>query len=133
VRSATNRVHILTTNDRRTFWPVTIRPPDQLELEVAEAAPYPTLQERLAKVYQGRTLTFLDLLNEDYPHGVWLEQEYRAAIKAMGAADPPRVEIRRQRLTNRGKPATRGLKYEDLVSFCVAATSECAQRGNREC
>lgn len=100
-----------------TFWPVTIRPPDQLELEVAEAPPYPTLQDRLTEMYRGRTLAFLDLLNEDYPHGVWLEPEYRAAIKAMGAADPPRVEIRRQRLTDRGKPATRGLKYEDLISF----------------
>jgi three-Cys-motif partner protein len=30
-----------------TFWPVTVRDPNQLALEVAEAKPYPTLQKRL--------------------------------------------------------------------------------------
>jgi hypothetical protein len=30
-----------------TFWPVTVRPPDQMALEVAEAEPFPTLQRRL--------------------------------------------------------------------------------------
>jgi three-Cys-motif partner protein len=100
-----------------TFWPVTVRPPDQLELEVAEAKPYPTLQARLREKYAGRTLTFLELLNDDYPDGVWLEPEYRAALVAMEASEPRQVSVVRNRVTDSGKPATRGIQWPDALSF----------------
>jgi hypothetical protein len=96
-----------------TFWPVTVRPPDQLELEVAEAKPYPTLQARLREKYAGRTLTCLELLNDDYPDGVWLEPEYRAALVAMEASEPRQVSVVRNRVTDSRKPATRGIQWPD--------------------
>lgn len=100
-----------------TFWPVTVRPPDQMALEVAESAPYPTLQRRLASKYEGQRLTFLDLLNDEYPDGAWVEKEHRAAIKAMADEDPPRAIIERvEPQTQTGRPA-RGLRPEDSVSF----------------
>lgn len=103
------------TGDMR-FYPVTMRPPDQLELEVAEAEPYPSLQKWLRATYDGRTMTFLELLNEDYANGSWLEPQYRAAVNEMEkpAHGEPVVAIARNRLTGSGKPATRGLKYPDL-------------------
>jgi hypothetical protein len=100
-----------------TFWPVTVRPPDQLALEVAEPKPYPSLQVRLAEKYAGRTMTFLELLNEDYPDGVWLEPEYRWALVGMETEDRPRVMIKRERLTGSGKPATRGVQFPDVLTF----------------
>ena len=45
-----------------TFWPVTMKDPEQLELEIGEGKPYPTLQEHLHPKYTGRTLTFEELL-----------------------------------------------------------------------
>jgi len=36
-----------------TFWPVTVRPPDQLELDTAEQPPFPRLQVHLAENYTG--------------------------------------------------------------------------------
>src|SRR2546428_3177144 len=62
-----------------TFWPVTLRDPAQLELEVGEAPLYASLQAHLCESYGGRTMTFVDLLNEDYPEGAWIEKHYRAA------------------------------------------------------
>lgn len=100
-----------------TFWPVTVRPPEQLALEVAEQKPYPSLQDRLVEKYAGRTMTFVELLNEDYPDGVWLEPEYRAALSAMEAEEHPRVAIKRERLTPSGKPSTRGVQEPDLLTF----------------
>jgi hypothetical protein len=100
-----------------TFWPVTVRPPDQLALEVGEERPYPSLQHRLAKMYAGRRLTFLELLNEDYPDGVWLESEYRWAVDGMEKEKPARVGISRHRLTKGGRPATRGIQHPDTLRF----------------
>jgi hypothetical protein len=100
-----------------TFWPVTIRPPEQMELEVAEAEPYPTLQRRLSEKYDGRTLTFVDLLNDDYPDGTWVEREYRAALNEMLGAEPPLVGITRDRLTRSRKSATRGTQHPDTLAF----------------
>jgi three-Cys-motif partner protein len=102
-----------------TFWPVTVEDPKQIgfnELET-EAAPHPSLQRRLAQKYAGRDLTFLDLLNDDYPYDVWVEKHYRAALKRMENESPPRVEIIRQKpLTDKGRPATR-LTYPDRLVF----------------
>jgi three-Cys-motif partner protein len=97
-----------------TFWPVTVRDPSQLELDVGEQPPYPSLQDYLSKTYAGRTMTFVELLNEDYPEGAWVEKKYRAAVKAMAASHPPRVEIIRNRTTPSGRKP-RGLEYEDTV------------------
>jgi three-Cys-motif partner protein len=100
-----------------TFWPVTVRPPDQMALEVAETAPFPSLQRRLNDEYRGRTLTFLELLNEDYPQGTWIEKEYRAAVKAMERALPPTARINRaEPFTRTGKKAS-GLGPGDAVTF----------------
>jgi hypothetical protein len=102
-----------------TFWPITVEDPNQLgfaELE-SEQAPFPTLQGRLRKRYAGRTLTFLDLLNDDYPHDLWVEGKYRSALKAMEKHSPPRVEIVRQEpKTATGRPSTR-LTYPDTLIF----------------
>lgn len=100
-----------------TFWPITVRPPDQLSLEVEETAPYPSLQAHLADKYASRTLTFLDLLNDDYPDGTWVEKEYRAALIAMTAERPDVVTIVRTRLTSGGNPATRGIQHPDSITF----------------
>jgi hypothetical protein len=100
-----------------TFWPVTVRPPDQLELEVAESKPYPSLQSHLMDKYAGCTMTFLELLNDDYPDGVWLEPKYRWALDGMEKEKPARVTITRNRTTESGKPATRGIQHPDTVAF----------------
>jgi three-Cys-motif partner protein len=100
-----------------TFWPVTVRPPNQLAIELAEPSPLPTLQKHLMKKYAGRTMTFLEVMNDDYPDGLWLEPDYRTAIKAMAQAKEPSVTITRDRTTQKGKPATSGLKEEDKVTF----------------
>ena len=100
-----------------TFWPITVRPPDQLSLEVEETSPYPSLQAHLTDKYASRTLTFLDLLNDDYPDGTWVEKENRAALTAMTAAQPGAVTVDRTRLTSGGKPATRGIQYPDSITF----------------
>jgi three-Cys-motif partner protein len=100
-----------------TFWPVTVRPPDQLALEVGEEKPYPILQRRLLEKYAGQTLSFEDILNDDYPHGAWVESHYRWAIDGLEKDDSPRVTVTRARLTEKGKPATRGIKLEDKITF----------------
>jgi three-Cys-motif partner protein len=108
-----------------TFWPVTVEDPNQITLDefTAEQRPYPTLQKRLARKYAGRSMTFLELLNDDYPWDVWVEPQYREALLGMAADDPARVQIERQGLTARlRKPRTRGLKYEDRVTFPSVAS-----------
>lgn len=105
------------TSSDMTFWPVTVRPRDQLVLEVQEPAPYPSLQERLLEKYAGRTLTFEELLNDDYSDGVWIESEYRAAVKDLAARDPS-VSISYDRATQSGR-SPYGLKLDDSVSFAV--------------
>lgn len=102
-----------------TFWPVTVRPPDQLALDVEEVAPYPSLQTHLAESYIGRTMTFEDLLNTDYPIGLWLEPKYRAALRAM--EDRKAVIITRTRSTPTGRPP-RGLQEPDKIEFSGQAS-----------
>jgi three-Cys-motif partner protein len=97
-----------------TFWPLTLRAPDQIALDVAEADPYPTLQEYLVDHYLGRAILFEELLNDDYPRGVWVEPHYRAALGAL--AKSGRVEIGRSRGTLSGRRPT-GIKLEDTVTF----------------
>jgi three-Cys-motif partner protein len=101
-----------------TFWPVTVKDPDQLELEVGEGKPYPTLQQHLREAYGGRTLTFEQLLNDDYPSGdAWVEPHYRAAVKGMAEGEDPGVIInRKDPLTPTGRPAT-GLKWPYTITF----------------
>jgi hypothetical protein len=64
-------------------------------------------------------MSFLDLLNEDYAHGPWLESEYRAAVNDMAKRKNAELSasIARNRLTDTAKQATRGLKHEDVVTF----------------
>ncbi len=102
-----------------TFWPVTVRPPDQLALDVEEVAPYPSLQTHLAESYIGRTMTFEELLNTDYPEGLWLEPEYRAALLAM--EDRESVIVTRTRSTPTGR-APRGLQEPDKIAFSGQAS-----------
>jgi three-Cys-motif partner protein len=101
-----------------TFWPVTIKNPDQLELEVAEEKPFPTLQATLRERYSGQTMTFEELLNKDYPRGdAWVEKHYRAAVKGMESGDEPgAVILREEPKTPKGRPATR-LTLPDTITF----------------
>ncbi len=101
-----------------TFFPITLRPTDQLVFDVAEKAPYLTLQAWLRRKYAGQSMTFVDLLNDDYLEGhEWVEKHYRSAIKVMENEDPPTVEIvRRKPKTPTGKVAT-SLKHPDTVVF----------------
>jgi three-Cys-motif partner protein len=100
-----------------TFWPVTVRPPGQLQLEVDENKPYPSLQNRVLERYAGRSLTFEELLNDDYPHGAWVESHYRWALDDLEERDPPCVSITRNRLTKKGRPATRGIQCPERITF----------------
>lgn len=97
-----------------TFWPVTLRPPDQLALDTTEQPPYPSLQEHLGATYLGRSMTFEELLNVDYSEGLWLEAEYRAAVLDMAERDE--VAIERKRSTPSGR-APRGLQGPDSITF----------------
>jgi hypothetical protein len=101
-----------------TFFPITLRPKDQLAFDVGEAPPYPSFQRYLATKYAGRGLKFVDLLNDDYPVGhSWVESDYKKAIKAMAAEDPPRAEIIRVKPTTKKGRAARTLEHEDAVVF----------------
>lgn len=98
-----------------TFWPLSRRDPDQIALDVAEAQPYPSLQEYLVTVYLGRSLLFEELLNEDYPLGVWVETHYRASLGALEKSG--RVDVDR---SGRGNPTGRkatGIKLTDRITF----------------
>jgi three-Cys-motif partner protein len=103
------------TSSDMTFWPVTVRPRDQLVLEVDEAAPYPSLQAHLKSKYGGRRLGFEELLNDDYPDGTWVEAQYRTAIKDL-AGRQAGAEIHYERQTPTGR-TPRGLEYDDEVRF----------------
>lgn len=100
-----------------SFHPVTLRPPDQLRLEVDEVGPYASLQGWLRATYRDRPMRFVDLLNADYGNGVWLEPQYRVALKAMEKADPPAAKItRRAPVTQTGSPST-GLVLDDTITL----------------
>jgi three-Cys-motif partner protein len=97
-----------------TFWPVTRRNPHQIELDVKEAEPYPSLQAHLEETYTDRTLSFVDLMNEDYPESLWVEGNYRKAILALEKLG--RVKIDRDRTTpSNRKPS--GLQDSDRLTF----------------
>jgi three-Cys-motif partner protein len=103
------------TSSDMTFWPVTVRPRDQLALEVDEIAPFPSLQTHLIHKYGGQRMTFEALLNDDYPDGTWVERQYRDAIKDLAAHDAG-ATIHYDRVTPTGR-APRGLEYDDEVAF----------------
>lgn len=100
-----------------TFWPVTVRDPDQIALDVREPRPYRTLQQYLLGTYAGRTLTFEDLLNQDYPLGVWVEPHYRAAIADLEKAGRATLDRRAREIEGRRRPS--GIQLPDRVSFDV--------------
>jgi three-Cys-motif partner protein len=97
-----------------TFWPVTRRDPNQIVLDVAEEEPYPGLQRHLEERFSGRTLSFVALMNEDYPESLWVEGHYRKAILGLEKLD--RVNIDRNRTTPT-KRAPSGLQEPDLLTF----------------
>lgn len=101
-----------------TFFPITLRPTDQLGFDVAEPAPFASLQRHLAEKYGGRSMKFVDLLNDDYLAGhSWVEPHYKKAIKAMAVETPPRAEIKRVKpKTDKGKESRR-LDLGDTVVF----------------
>jgi three-Cys-motif partner protein len=99
-----------------TFWPITVRPKDQLALDVAETEPYPSLQKHLLDTYQRCSITFEDLLNDDYPRGWWIEKHYRAAILDLETTEGQPVWVVRPRTTKTGRPP-RGLDKKDVVKF----------------
>jgi len=99
-----------------TFWPITRRPRDQLALDVSEGEPWPSLQEHLLNTYRGRSLTFEQLLNEDYPQGVWIQKQYRSAVLDLERRDDAPLWVTRGRSTPSGR-APRGLKHTDIVKF----------------
>jgi hypothetical protein len=97
-----------------TFWPVTVRPPDQLALDTAEQSPFPSLQRHLLDEYSGQTVSFEDLLNIDYAKGLWLEPDYRAAVLDLEQRE--QAQVKRDRSTPTGR-APRGLQLPDAVTF----------------
>lgn len=99
-----------------TFWPITVRPKDQLELDVREGEPWPSLQTHLRDEYADRSVSFEELLNEDYPKGVWVEKQYRSAILDLEQTEGIPVWVVRGRTTPSGR-APSGLKLGDVVKF----------------
>lgn len=97
-----------------TFWPVTKRDPNQIEMDVAEEDPFPSLQRHLENSFEGQTISFVDLMNKDYPEGVWVESHYRKAILGMEKDD--RVTIQRNRSTPKGRQPS-GLQDPDTITF----------------
>jgi three-Cys-motif partner protein len=108
-----------------TFFPITLRPTDQLGLDVSEQPPFPSLQRYLAETYKGQTMRFVDLLNSDYPRGhSWVEGQYSKALQAMEKVAPPAVKVSRVKpLTSTGKP-TRAITDVDTVYFPSPAAYE---------
>lgn len=100
-----------------TFWPVTVRDPDQIALDVEESSPYKTLQRHLLDTYAGRMLSFEDLLNEDYPLGAWVESHYRAAVANLEKTGRAEIDRRARQVEGRRRPS--GVQLPDLVSFDV--------------
>jgi three-Cys-motif partner protein len=103
------------TSSDMTFWPVTVRPRDQLVLEVAESGPFPSLQDHLTRKYSGQRLSFEGLINDDYPDGTWVEAQYRSAIKDLVARGAG-ATIHYDRLTPTGRMPS-GIEYDDEVEF----------------
>jgi three-Cys-motif partner protein len=101
-----------------TFFPITLRPTDQLGFDVAEQAPFPSLQHYLSTTYARRTMTLVELLNADYPLGHnWVVGQYSKALQAMEKADPPAAIVTRLRpFTSTGKP-TRAIDEGDTIAF----------------
>lgn len=97
-----------------TFWPVTRRDPNQIELDVKEAEPYPSLQLHLEERFGGRAVSFVDLMNEDYPESLWVEGHYRKAILELERQGRAEIERNRTTPSNR-KPS--GLQHADVVTF----------------
>jgi len=105
-----------------TFFPITLRPKDQLGLDVAETSPYPTLQAHLSRTYSGRTLNFVDLLNEDYPRGrVWIEGQYSKALQSMERGEPPTATVDRVKPLTQTGQKTRAIGDRDKITFYVPA------------
>ena len=101
-----------------TFFPITLRPTDQLAFNVSEPKPYPSLQAHLSSTYAGQTVEFVELLNDDYPlGGSWLSGQYKDALRAMANEEPPRVAIARQNPTTKTGRATRAIEDHDVVRF----------------
>jgi three-Cys-motif partner protein len=109
---------MLKKSGEMTFFPITLRPPDQLALDVAEQPPYPTLQRYLGETYWGQSMRFVDLLNIEYPLGEhWVQSHYSKALQAMELSDPPSATVTRLKpFTDTGKP-TRAIKDGDTVSL----------------
>ena len=107
---------MIKTAPEMTFWPVTVRSPAQLELDTAEQPPFPELQRHLRATYGGQRMTFEELLNRDYPEGLWLEPKYRTAIKDMASHGAGAHIHRENPLTPKGRVAT-GLELVDEVEF----------------
>jgi three-Cys-motif partner protein len=106
---------MIKTSPEMTFWPVTVRPPAQLALDTAEQSPYPELQQHLLSAYSGQRMTFEQLLNLDYPEGLWLEPQYRTALKDLDSSETG-ARIYRDRKTPKGRAAT-GLELDDEIEF----------------
>lgn len=103
-----------------TFFPITLRPIDQMSFDVAEESPFPSLQSWLAEEYAGQELRFVELLNRDYPQGHhWVEKQYRAALKAMEKTEPPGVTITRVKPTTATGRPSRGLELADQLVFAA--------------
>jgi hypothetical protein len=108
---------MIKTSPEMTFWPVTVRPPDQLALDTAEQAPFPELQRHLVATYGGQRMSFGELLNKDYPEGLWLEPAYRTAIKDMASREGGGATITRNRGQTRTGRQPTGLELDDVVEF----------------
>jgi len=108
------RAMIKTSSDM-IFRPVTLAPPGQEAFDVAEQAPYPSLQGHLVRRFSGRTISFQQLIDDDYPDGTWLEGQYKEAIKAMEKSATG-VAVDRQGLTPTGRVRS-GLNDDDSVTF----------------
>lgn len=99
-----------------TFWPVTRRNPEQIELAVKEEEPFPSLQKHLGERFGGQTLSFVELMNRDYPDGLWVESNYRKAIVALEQSG--RVKIDRNRSTPKNRKPS-GLQEPDVITFAA--------------
>jgi three-Cys-motif partner protein len=108
------RAMIKTSSDM-IFRPVTLAAPLQGAFDVAEQAPYPTLQSHLLQRFSGLTISFQQLIDDDYPGGTWLEGQYKEAIKALEKSSS-RVAVDRQGLTRTGRTRT-GLDDDDSITF----------------
>lgn len=97
-----------------TFWPVTKRDPNQIALDVAEEEPYPSLQKHLEERFGGQSLSFVEIMNKDYPEGAWVESHYRKALLALEKSGQASVERNRSTPKKR-KPS--GLKDDDVLTF----------------